>query len=358
MNATLRNFLTANYPLITKLLLVLCFVYHLFFFYFNNVLNKDQMEDSIIFYKSAMHISSIGEWLENFKMGGYFFIFLVTPIIKLSKSFLFVSLLLSLLSFIPYYYVIKNREKFTSFDSIFTTITFLFFLFFPSVHVWTTTISKEALLFVLMFFVLLWSYFHTNIIFSKVLFIILVIAIRPHLGVFLVISVLLLSWNKFSFKLKILYIAGIIFTGILAIYFVSIGFSNLNVFERLAAFEAYSYSGTYIDIKENPYFYRIISLLFRPFIWETKSIFQFLYSIENVFFFIWIMWFLYYCISKKLLKKVSNNIFIVNSVLLILFISIYIFNLGLASRMKVMFMPFLFFGALLLFNQRKNAKIS
>ncbi|MBV8328648.1 hypothetical protein [Chryseobacterium sp.] len=328
-----------------KGLLLLVFVEHLFFFYFNNILHKDALVDSLFYYKAAAGIHSLDLFFVYLVPGTGITVLLVSLFVKIFNSFLAVSLIFSVISFTAYYYFVKDYYEKVIYNS-FYTITFLMLLFLPSMHWWTAGIYKEALILPLMYFILrrinrLFT-FWTIFLFS------LLILIRPYLGP-VILAGIVLRYRSFINRKIIISIS--IATVLLVLVFVTglkSVFGTLNMETQFEELYKYSQTGVaIIDIKETTYWERLIYMMFRPLFFDADTSMKFIYSFENAIFLGWFSLFLYKIVRKKINRSfLFKNIYFTSSLFIWLFIGIYIYNYGLASRMKVMIVPFLLIGVL------------
>ena len=117
-------------------------------------------------------------------------------------------------------------------------------------------------------------------------------------------------------------------------------------FEKIITYSSNNGNSS-IDLLNSNYFERFFLVLFRPFFFDSKTLFQFFVSIENFVLAIIIIIFaykIYYLKLKFSLIDKHIRFALLFSIMCILFYSIYMYNLGLASRMRVMFLPFLLIG--------------
>ena len=121
--------------------------------------------------------------------------------------------------------------------------------------------------------------------------------------------------------------------------------SEIYLGEFLERLNVYSIKNgmTSIPINESNYFERMIMLLFRPLFYDSINIRTFLISFENLFFIVLIFSFL--TKSKKNTKNfiISNTYVLIVIISCVVFYSFYMYNMGLANRMKTMFMPYLLY---------------
>ena len=133
-----------NFERYNSIMLCGLVLYHIscsvFFWY----LNCKNTSDSMLFFLTAKEADN---WIELFRIGGDFISFLIYPLTKIGLSYLTITIVFSLISFLGYYVYIQFFFK-DHFQRPLTTI--LLFLMYPSIHYWTGGISKEVLVFTFM----------------------------------------------------------------------------------------------------------------------------------------------------------------------------------------------------------------
>ncbi|WP_181256145.1 hypothetical protein [Mesoflavibacter zeaxanthinifaciens] len=125
-----------------------------------------------------------------------------------------------------------------------------------------------------------------------------------------------------------------------------------NVFAKINSYSL-DHGNSSIPIETTNYLERMNMVLFRPLFLDAKSsLVYYIISFENLFFLITTILFLYLLFRKKTYLNQISFFLLSTSLLIILFLSLYMYNLGLASRMKVMFIPYLALGIYL--SQKKQ----
>lgn len=335
-----------------RILFLLVFIEHLFFYYFNNILHKTELVDPISYYNNIQNVS-FSQTLYDATPGSNFMVLIVYLLSKIFKDFTILSLVFSLISFIPYYLLIKNyTSKVLNVNLLYRT-TFLLLLFLPSIHLWMVGIFKEAILVPALYGLL--SRIKKGFDPWNIILFIFVVFLRPYLGFILIIAVAITNYRSLNLKKIILTISGVLIFIIGFVKFMRSDLSILTLKERL--FDVYKYSqsgGSFIDLKETTYVERLVYMIFRPMFFDAHTEAQFVYSCENLILAVWFL-LLLYTIFKNKIRAVSlfQNIFVVTSILVWLFIGTYIYNYGLASRMKVMIIPFIFTGILEIVKKQK-----
>ena len=112
---------------------------------------------------------------------------------------------------------------------------------------------------------------------------------------------------------------------------------------------------TAISLKETTFFSRILYLLFMPlpFLSAIKSPIHWIAAVENCYYIVVFVGVFVSLLRKRLSFKMLNRevkfALVSGSLLLFLFAS-YLYNLGLGNRMRLMFLPYLFFAAFRIFD--------
>lgn len=344
INKKLHESILKNYFL---LLIVSHFLMTLFHWYWS----LEHGKDALSFFQRAVITDS---WLSLFGVGSTFVSFLIYPLVKIGINYFTLFVLFSVISFygfVNYFklllpYAISKQHK----------IMCLLFLL-PSLHFWSVSISKDCLVFFLMSILLI--YLKKSNYLMLVLIFIVIGFIRPHIVVMLIFAfvLILLLEKKVDKKYLFLAVLGFIIGGYVMFKFIKFSsFSLEAINQKLEQFNNYSLKSgkSHIDLFKTSYVERIFALLFRPLFTEAVTVFQFLASIENI---IMLLTLVYLFVKNKLrFRSISIEVkyALIVSVLLILLISTYIYNLGLASRMRLMIYPYLIYGLCLTMKEKNT----
>lgn len=318
-----------------------------FFLFYKNSVEIER--DSFLFHKNALEVKTI---LDFQFIGSQFMSALVYPFAKLGINYLTLSFLFASISFTIFLkYIEFILELYSKRKSKIHLILALFFLT-PSLHYWTAGLSKEAIIVLFMgviFFNVISNKFFSIPFYLSLLFILL---IRPYLFIIIIFSLglhIYFSKNfskQFKRNVLVLTILGVIISAPVLKHFFKIESINFEFFSQkydgLITYSAEKGLSS-IDLKNSNYFERVFLVLFRPFFYDATSFFQYLISLENLLFLTLIIKFGYDCLKRKVKFLSTETLFVFStSVILILFYGIYMYNLGLASRMRCMFMPYLY----------------
>ncbi|PCH52521.1 MAG: hypothetical protein COC22_03955, partial [Flavobacteriaceae bacterium] len=316
--------------------------------YLNDTIGKDAFR----YFNNALEAEN---WFQLFDVGRNFMSFLVYPFVKLGITIHVLFLLFATISFKGFllYFEMLDIKKITK-NNWFLLVLFLM----PSLHFWTGFLGKEALLLLITVYLLK---IISTISFGIPFFIafLLLFFIRPHM--FFILSfvfILVLYLEKGILKkikrnlILILLISTVILVPVFFKYFLKIEVFNIVVIkEYLSAFLSYTQVNTGnspISLADTTLFSRILMQLFMPlpYLYAIKNVFQLGIAIENSYFLLICIYSIYYFIKNGI--KINNisidlKFALISSILLIILIGSYIYNLGLASRMRVMFLPYLFY---------------
>lgn len=315
---------------------------HAFAFFINYKFLKGV--DTRVFYNRAITST---DWFALFKIGSRSMSFIIYPLTKFGFNYFDISLLCSIISLKGYFIYLNLFLKKGKQLGIYHFLLIVFFCY-PSLHIWTTSLYKESILFTLMAIILkqLWSIKPFN---YKLLFSILIITlIRPYISLIIILSIIIIYHKVIIKEYKVASLLLLSLITIIAVKFLNIlNLSSFkNNFEKLITYSS-SNGNSSIDLLNSNYFERFLLVLFRPFFFDSKTLFQFLVSIENFVLAIILMIFAYKIYHlKPRFSLIDKHIrfALLFSIMCILFYSIYMYNLGLASRMRVMFLPFLLIG--------------
>jgi hypothetical protein len=320
--------------------------------------------DANFFYEKALNAKS---WFSIFGVGSTFMAFLIYPLVKSGTSLFILFLFFSTVSYQTFLMffdqMAKNTTKGLTICGI--AITQFFFLL-PSFHYWSGFIGKDVLIFFFMTYLLFEFKKKAKVNFSHIIVMVLFLLLRPHifLATFIAFLVYYFTQKDLTKILKIqLALLSLIIIGVsipIIKYFANLKKLSLNsVLDKWNEISSYaSLGGSGIDLSGSSYFERIWLLLFRPLFYDAKTWYQYYISVENC---IVLLFVLLVCVSLVKMKKlilingeVKLALLVATSILLL--IAVYIYNLGLASRMRLMILPLIFyaFHQLIHFDQTKK----
>lgn len=240
---------------------------------------------------------------------------------------------------------------------------YLFLLFFPSINYWTSIHGKDPW----MFFYIALGFFSAYKIFQKlelisVFGLLFAIAgmmwIRPHIaGIFvltLIVYLFIINKKKYS---KIL--PGIAIFTLSTLLLVITGWIIIKGFKIHSINDITTFiikQGKITSTLGNSriklpkivsltdwaiYFpYGLVTVIFRPFVWESRSVFSLISAIENLFF---LAFLLFYLKDKKLKPKTEIGIF--SLIYILIFVGIFYpasGNLGTLVRQRIQVIPAIF----------------
>ena len=325
------------------------FLEHFIFTILYYLMSKIDKADSVLYYEDALLSST---WYELFGIGTNFIKFIVYPFAKAGVNYFNVFFIFSTLGAFGLYKLLilvleinKNTIKWTS----------LIFLFLPTFHFYTSALGKDSIIFYLLvlFFFLFkkHKFLHINHLFP----VILIFLIRPHLIVFLFISYFIVYF--FSSQIKLHYKLGLVFGGVLLIMIslptiekkLNIDFSSLeSISARLGKIQYYALrqeeSSSAIVVRDSSVFYRMFAYSYLPLFWKSDNIIKHIVSVENLYLIGVLIMFLLKKGKTLFLKQSAFfiKLMFTYSLLTWFFLSFTLYNLGLSTRQKYMFIPFLY----------------
>lgn len=329
-------------------------LFFLFFVHFTamGLAYSDDIIDANVFYETAQTAQS---WFSAFGLGSQFMAFLIYPLVAIGMSKFVLYFLFSAISFQAFLWYFQQMGGVFSMSPkvMGFPIPQLFFLL-PSLHYWSGFVGKDALV----FFFLTYLFFEVkkeksfNVLHFVVLIIFLLL--RPHVFAMTFMAFFIYfgfhkntpSVVKIKLLVLSLFILGV-FIPILLSFFKIESFSY-TVFVQLWK-DLNLYSNTIsngIALNETSFLSRIGLLLFSPLFYDATTFYQYIISIENSLVLLFLLTVGIYLFVKR------KNIYVADDVKLALLtgfsimfmIASYIYNLGLASRMRLMFLPLFFYA--------------
>lgn len=267
---------------------------------------------------------------------------------KMSLPFWFGFLLYATLGLIGILILIKIIRNITGKQQIHWI--FLFLLFLPSMHFWTSFIGKEPIVFLglaMAFYALSQTKIHAVYLGVGLL---LVGLIRPQMAaIFIFCLGIAFLFYKSYWSWKYILFFGIIgllvFIGLTqASWFSSFSWDAIQYYIDVHHWQL-SKSKAYVPLEDYPWIYKLFSFYFRPLPGEMPGIYGYLQGIENVFLLLISGFGIFALIQNKRKSGYPLSLLETSIILFSLFsaiiLSLAYSNFGLISRMKNMFMPFM-----------------
>lgn len=332
-----------------KFFLVLFFLVHfsaMGFAYNSNII------DAAAFYEIANKADS---WFSLLGLGSVFMAFLIYPLVKVGVSLFILFFLFATISYQTFLMLFnqmsKNTEKGISFYGI--ALTQMLFLL-PSLHYWSGFLGKDVLVFFFLTYLLFEIKKKSKVNILHLIVVLIFVLLRPHVFLATLIAFVIYYLTKknvpknikIGFSILSLIIAGVLMPVLM--FFAHIKTLTLeSISEQFRKLNVYAVqSGSGISLIDTSYPERIWLLLFRPLFYDAKTIYQYIVSIENSIVLLIFIFGFVYLYSKRKTIVVSENVklsLLVGSCILLM-IATYIYNLGLASRMRLMFLPLLLYS--------------
>ena len=315
------------------------------------LLNQLANNDAQRFYNTAFQASS---WVDLFGLGNRFMAFIIYPFAKLGVTIQVLFLVFSTISFKGFI----NLFELMNFETLHTKHKLVLILFLtPTIHFWTVSLGKEALLLWLMVALLkiiqLKKYnWQLGLLFTAIFL------IRPHVFFVLLLSLfIVVMLDKNTSKkikqtiLRLALLSFIVLSPIFLLFFLKIETLSLAALQNYyTQFMEYTQNrgNAPISIANTTIFTRIFYLLVMPlpFLYELKSYLQWVVAIENIVYVFAFIYVIYYFIRYGCSYNKLSNEFkfaLVSSILLIVLFASYLYNVGLGNRMRLMFFPYIFY---------------
>ena len=276
--------------------------------------------------------------------------------------------LLGNLGFVYLYQIIKTSlpeiNNLAGFK-IFGIPVFPWIWFLPNLHFWSSGIGKDTLLF---FCIALFVYSLLNIrkrFLGLLISVILSLAIRPHITLFLVISFgigytldgQLKAYQKAIIFILFAFLFGSIFSYVLD--FVKLESLESQAIQDYTSNQAAKLnqadSSTGLDISGYPYPYKVFTFLYRPLFFDVNGVLAILASVENLLLII----FTTMTIFNKPIKGFRRANFLLKGTLIYFILGALSFalilgNLGIMLRQKNMFYPLFFIFGLWVYYHKQS----
>jgi hypothetical protein len=332
-----------------KLIVILLFLVHfsaMGFAYNSNIV------DAVVFYNNA---STATSWISLFGLGTSFMSFLIYPLVHVGVSMFVLFFLFATISYQAFlWYFNQMSRHYVSGVTIYgIPFTQLFFLL-PSLHYWSGFLGKDVLVFYFLTYLLFENKMKVQFNMSHGIVLVLLLLLRPHIFVvtFGAFFIYYLTQNNLSKtnKIKLLLLAAIVVGVSIPIVFRFINiesFTYKTISEKWNEINSYAlHSGSGVNLMESNYLERIWLLLFRPFYYDASTIYQYIISIENSIVLLFFIWGAIYLYTKRKVIVITGDVKLALLIgfSIVLMIACYIYNLGLASRMRLMFFPMFFYA--------------
>lgn len=343
-----------------KIVLFLLFSVH---FSAAGIAYSDNIIDANFFYETAKTANS---WFSAFGLGSQFMAFLIYPLVKIGISKFILYFLFSAISFQAFLWYFDQMSKHSAMGlTIYgISLTQLFFLL-PSLHYWSGFVGKD----VLVFFFLTYLFFENKMKFRFSILhgivLVLLLLLRPHVFVvtFGAFFIYYMTQRDVSTKIKTkLLLLTLTVLGIsipIVMQFINLeGFTFKTISRKWNEINAYALSGeSGVDLMASNYLERIWLLLFRPLYYDASTFYQYAISVENSLVLLLFLWGIIYLIKRKIVVSGEIKLAFLIGGSIFLMIAFYIYNLGLASRMRLMFLPLFLYALHQLIHCTQKEKI-
>lgn len=291
-------------------------------------------------------------WISFFQPGTDIIKILTFPLVKyLHLPFWSGFLIFTMVSYLGFYklwqiILVLTRNHQSSF------LVGVLLLLLPNLHLWTSFIGKESILFLALVFMaekMLSQNFKSP---TFLLSFLLIALIRPHVAVVLLGAFLIAFIWTGNLTRKNLIKFGLITTiGFTGLYWLikKIAFVTTNPFERILHVYQYHIKGlkktaAYVPLDDYSLPYKIFTFYFRPLPFEKTGWLYQIWSLENLILLLLSGSALYVVLKNlKKMKWEVSEIFTIFAILLLAIMYVFAYaNYGLIARTKIMAMPFLY----------------
>lgn len=358
------SILSLNYATkrgLNRVIIFLLLGYHYSLTIGSSIITYGERSDSNNYFLYTLDASS---WFSQFGLSTTFIRFLIYPLIHFFKlNYYSISLIFGsfgVIGFILFYSLLNNISKSKVLYIGGVNVLFLI-LFLPSFHIWMTSLGKDSLVFMLTMILLNGHIDKSHNIKTYIFLLFILTFIRPYIGVYLLLSFLLVYvLEGVNTSRKLMLVSGIVIGGLIVSFKI---FNSLNIdistffSKKLQWYSLYSNlkkEGSFIDPMEMNTFQKVFAYLYRPFFYDAKGLGQVIVSFENLFFLILFFKFLLIFKLSVFRKRFDSKLLLVYCILFILINSFLLYNIGLANRQKYMLFPLFVFVLFDLNSRVKN----
>lgn len=327
------------------------FGYHLVFAFVAWAYVTENNGDAVRYWLVGQDLSH-KSWFSFFQPGTDVIKIITFPLVKyLQLPFWFGFLLFSLIGYYGFYRLWLLILSLTE-NSRTAFWVGILLLFLPNLHLWTSFIGKEPILFVALVVMTEKLLRKQLLSIPFVLSFLLISLIRPHVAIILLLSVMIAYFWKGGLSRKEKgYLSLITAVSLAGLYLVirKIAFITANPWDRILHIYHYHIEGlkktaAYVPLDEYSLPYKIFTFYFRPLPFEKTGWLYQLWSFENLIFLL---------LCGAVLGAVGRNfriikwdfyeIFTIFAVFLVAVMYVYAYaNYGLIARTKIMTMPFIY----------------
>ena len=343
-----------------RIQLLLLWLYHFLFSWIYHFYLSSVGGDAIRYWEVSADLSQYAQsWMGYFGFSTFFIQWLnYIPSQVLGLNFLSGNLIYGLFSYLGIVLGVWITDKvFRPMDLPFWIKVLPFLIWwFPGLHFWTAGVSKDTLLFLGLMGVWYTRVFIPQKIYVLAIFWLLIFMIKPLIGILLLPFLLLMYWKEFWINWKV----GL---GLLVLFspVIFLGGRWLWVYSHMEAFsisdllrfseEQLSFLASYgansaLPMLDYSLTWRMISFLFRPFIWEVWDGFSLVFALENSLLLLLLVCSILFGIKYLKSFSLSLGLLFCFTILIAFIYSMTLNNYGLFYRMKSVWLPFLYIGLL------------
>jgi hypothetical protein len=357
------------------------FLNKLFFFHFIvaiafNFIVASGGGDAIVYWSFPKEndFSAVIDVIERGSASGVVYLINYIPSHVLELSFFTGNMGYALLGYLGFIYLYRivitttpNTETLSGFK-LFGIPLFPWIWFLPNLHFWSSGIGKDTLMF---FCIALFVYSLLRLkkrFLGLSLSVILSLAIRPHITLFLVLSFgigytldgRLKAYQKALIFILFAFLFGSIFNYVLD--FVQLESLETQAIQDYTSNKAANLnqadSSSGLDISGYPYPFKVFTFLYRPFFFDVNGFLAILASVENLI----LLFFTVMVLRNSPVKGFKRGNFLVKGALIYFMLGALSFalilgNLGIMLRQKNMFYPMFFIFGLWVYYQKYTSSL-
>lgn len=341
------------------------YFYHTLFMFIRYFYSEYYIDDGASYYLWA----TTDNIYYNLTIKSHFYIVYFIRFLHLNFSFnyIHVCLVFSIIGSLGILFlvaILQNvlNRNYTNLDRV----IILLFILMPSLNFFTSSIGKDTII------ISSASIFLYSILNLKkrlpllILSLFFIFMIRPYVGFFIFLSVIIfyiINFYRFSIFLNIFCLIFLVsLTIILPQTFLKeyeINYYNINfiidyINNRQVQFQS---SDTYYNIENIPFILRPFNYIFRPLFFEINNIFGIIISIENTFLIFLFVYYLFRINYKNIFFKKELQFIFIFTIVILVFLSNITGVMGVAIRQKWLVLMFLFYLFISLSNNLQKHKI-
>lgn len=327
------------------------------------VLNLE-FADCKVYYELA---SKVDHQQSFYFVGHSFFEWVYKILIFLGFDFSTIFTISSLMSFIPFLTLFSWYIKLKNVPKILGIPIWQYTLLLPSFHFWSVIPGKDLGVFYILIFLIKKLRISVRLDWIIAINLLLLLLIRPYVGIYACLFFLFYYLKNTNKKISITRIYVTSFLMLSVFVFFIIQFLKIQTLDKDYLIQRYNEIMLFIKnngeddvVVQIGYFGRLIMLLGLPLFYNCIKVGCLIVSFENALLMSFLIYGIFFLFFKKKinLTKIDAIFALYIGLSVLLSLSIYMYNFGLAARMRLMFYPLLYYfiSQILNGNQVENEK--